>query len=118
MTAGRNQRVGAWGEQAAAAYLTVKGYQVVPRNLRTPHGEIDILAMHGNLSVFVEVKARTSARLGPPEIAVGPRKQAHMRAAAEFYAQQNAINHWRIDVIAVEKIDGQPRITHFENALS
>ena len=85
---------------------------------RTPHGEIDILARHDELWVFVEVKARTSGTLGPPEIAVGPRKQAHMRAAAEFYAQQNLIDHWRIDVIAVERIDGQPRITHFENALS
>jgi Holliday junction resolvase-like predicted endonuclease len=68
--------------------------------------------------VFVEVKARTSASLGPPEIAVGKRKQAHMLASADHYAQQNRIDHWRIDVIAVERTHGQPQITHFENAVA
>ena len=76
------------------------------------------MARQGESWVFVEVKARTSAKLGPPEIAVGPRKQAHMIACAEYHAQQNAIDHWRIDVIAVERTEGRPRITHFENALS
>lgn len=114
----RNQRIGAWGEDAAAAYLTANGYDVVGRNLRTPHGEIDILARHDDLWVFVEVKARTSTQLGPPEIAVGPRKRAHMIASAEYHAQQESIDHWRIDVIAVERRAGQARITHFENAVS
>lgn len=118
MTTSRNQRIGGWGEAEAAAYLHLHGYDVVARNVRTPHGEIDIIARQGELWIYVEVKARTSARLGPPEIAVGPRKQAHMVASAEFHAQHNAIDHWRIDVIAVERIDGRARITHFENALN
>jgi putative endonuclease len=118
MKKGRNQRIGAWGEDAAAAYLEANGYDVVARNVRTPHGEIDILAKLENLWVFVEVKARTSTTLGPPEIAVGPRKQAHMIASAEYYAQQNLIDHWRIDVIAVERGVGGARTTHFQNALS
>jgi putative endonuclease len=118
MTTGRNQRIGTWGENAAAAYLLAQRYAVVARNVRTPHGEIDIVAKQDGLWVFVEVKARTSSKLGPPEIAVGPRKQAHMIASAEYHAQQNSIDHWRIDVIAVERIEGRARITHFENALS
>ncbi|HET6846221.1 MAG TPA: YraN family protein [Anaerolineales bacterium] len=118
MPTGRNQRIGSWGEEQAAAYLQTHGYVVVARNVRTPHGEIDIIAQQAALWIFVEVKARTSARLGPPEIAVGPRKQAHMIASAEYHAQHNAIDHWRIDVIAVEKMDDQARITHFENAVT
>ncbi|HEY5983224.1 MAG TPA: YraN family protein [Anaerolineales bacterium] len=114
----RNQQVGRWGEDAAAEYLISKGYEIMGRNLRTPYGEIDILARREALSVFVEVKARTSRSLGPPEIAVGPRKQSHMIACAQHFAQQNGIDHWRIDVIAVERVHGQTRITHFENALS
>lgn len=115
---GRNQRIGAWGEELAAAFLEERGYQLVGRNIRTPHGEIDIIAKQQNLWVFVEVKARTSDAFGPPEIAVGPRKQAHMRASADHYAQVNDVDHWRIDVIAVERTEGQPRITHFQNAIS
>lgn len=118
MTTKHNQRIGKWGEDAAAAYLLTHSLEVVARNVRTPHGEIDIIARQGTLWIFVEVKARTSASLGPPEIAVGRRKGEHMIASAEYHAQQNSIDHWRIDVIAVERIEGRPRITHFENALS
>ena len=114
----RNQRLGSWGEQAAAEYLTQGGYEIQARNVRTPFGEIDLIAHKDESTIFVEVKARSSKSLGPPEMAVTPRKQAHMLACAEHYAQQNAIDHWHIDVIAVQVIDGKTEIVHFENAIS
>ncbi len=115
---GRNQKVGAWGESAAAAYLEKRGYAILARNLRTPYGEIDILAEKDGFLHFVEVKTRTTDTFGPPEIAVTPRKQEHMRAAAEYYAAEHGIEHWQIDVIAMEKRPGgAPVITHFENAI-
>jgi putative endonuclease len=113
----RNQRVGKWGEQAAADYLTAQGYEIMARNVRTPYGEIDLIAHKDDFTIFVEVKARTSSSLGPPEIAVTPRKRQHMVDCAEHYAQQNEIDHWQIDVIAVEEIAGKAKITHFENAI-
>jgi len=113
----RNQRVGQWGEQAAADFLAERGYQLVARNVRTPYGEIDLIASKDGLTIFVEVKARTTSRYGPPEVAVTPRKQAHMLACAEHYAQQNEIDHWQVDVISVEKAQGRSVITHFENAI-
>ena len=114
----RNQSVGRWGEQAAADFLCERGYELIDRNVRTPHGEIDLIVRKESITVFVEVKARTGKSFGPPEVAVTPRKQAHMLACADFYAQQNEIDHWQIDVIAVERVDGRTEITHFENALS
>jgi len=115
---GRNQRVGAWGENAAVEYLARHGYIVAARNLRTPYGEIDIVVEKDGITSFVEVKTRTSSSLGPPEIAVTPRKQEHMLSAAEHYAAEHEIDHWQIDVIAVEgKPGGKPVITHFENAI-
>jgi putative endonuclease len=114
----RKQSVGRWGEQAAADYLCQHGYEITARNLRTPYGEIDLVATREGITVFVEVKARTGTSFGPPEVAVTPRKQAHMLACAEYYAQQNEIDHWQIDVIAVERLSGKTAITHFENALS
>ncbi len=114
----RNQSIGRWGEQAAADYLCEHGYELVERNVRTPHGEIDLVARKDGITVFVEVKARTGLSYGPPEVAVTARKQAHMLASADYYAQQHEVDHWQIDVIAVQKTDGKVEIVHFENALS
>ena len=115
---GYNQKIGAWGESVAANYLEEHGYIVVARNVRTPHGEIDIVAEKDGITSFVEVKTRSSSKYGPPEIAVTPRKQEHMLASAEHYAQENEFDHWQIDVIAVKREhNGTPEIIHFENAL-
>jgi putative endonuclease len=112
------QKIGAWGENVAADYLEQQSYEVIARNVRTPYGEIDIVATKEGIISFVEVKTRTTSSYGPPEISVTPRKQEHMISAAEHYAQQNEIDHWQIDVIAVEGKPGkQPIITHFENAI-
>lgn len=113
-----NQRVGNWGEDAVAAYLAVRGYEIVTRNARTPYGEIDIVAKRDDIYVLVEVKTLTVSKHFFPEQNVTPRKREHMLAAGEYYAAENAIDHWQIDVIAVEgKVGLEPKITHFENAI-
>jgi putative endonuclease len=113
-----NQRIGKWGEDAVAAYLAGRGYEIITRNIRTPYGEIDIVAQQDDITIFVEVKSRTSNKMGLPEESVNSRKQARMLACAEHYAAENAIDHWQIDVISVEGKAGlEPKITHFENAI-
>lgn len=110
----RNQRVGQWGELAAAQFLENRGYTIKARSVRTPYGEIDLVVEKDGFAVFVEV----NINLGPPEISVTVKKQGHMLAAAEHYAAEMEIEHWQIDVVAVEgKIGSQPTITHFENAI-
>ncbi len=101
---------------------------MVGQNVRTPYGEIDLIARQPALSelgpetlVFVEVKTRASRSLGKPEISVGSRKKAHLLAAVQHYMQNQpqAGLDWRVDVVAVERFEGdQPVITHFENALT
>jgi putative endonuclease len=113
-----NQSVGKWGEDAVATYLSGHGYEILARNARTPYGEIDIVTKQGDITIFIEVKTLTSSRKFFPEQNVTPRKQAHMLACAEHYAMENSIDHWQIDVIAVEgKVGLEPKITHFENAI-
>ena len=115
------QALGRWGEAQAAEYLIARGYQILARNVRTPYGEIDLVAFYERMLVFVEVKTRTNTRYGYPEEAVNQAKQAHMQAAAEAYIQtlEETVGMWRLDVIAVlQRPHEQPEITHFENVLS
>ena len=98
-----NQRIGKWGEETAAEYLTQHNYEIIARNVRTPYGEIDIIARQGDVTIFVEVKTRTSNKMGLPEESITPRKRQHMLTAADHYAAENEIDHWQIDVIAIEE---------------
>jgi putative endonuclease len=131
------QALGVWGEDLAAAYLKRRGYAILERNARTPYGEIDLVARQfdpkaglgphgsagpGEVIVFVEVKTRRSTAYGPPEEAITSRKREHMLASAQAYMQAHPelVAHWRIDVVAIQRMPppSQPRITHFENAVS
>ncbi|NOH04240.1 MAG: YraN family protein [Chloroflexi bacterium] len=113
-----NRKVGAWGEEVAADWLAERGREIVARNVRTPYGEIDIVARQGDVTVFVEVKTLTASRDFLPEHQITARKREHMLNAAQHYASENGIDHWQIDVIAIEgKQGGKPVITHFENAI-
>jgi len=56
--------------------------------------------------------------MGLPEESITPRKREHMLASADHYAAKHEIDHWQIDVIAIEgKPDSKPTITYFENAI-
>ncbi len=110
------QRVGRWGEQAAAEYLEKQGYQILARNFRSSREEIDIVARQENALVFVEVKTRSSNRYGYPEHSVTPRKRQRILRAAETYILEHPeFRTWRVDVIAVEGETGKAKIVHFEN---
>ena len=112
------KEIGAWGETIAADWLTERGYQVIARNIRTPYGEVDIIAQQGDVTIFVEVKTLTSSENFFPETNITPRKQQHMLNTAQHYAAEHEIDHWQIDAIAVEgKPGSKPVITHFENVV-
>jgi putative endonuclease len=74
-------RTGLSAEARAAAYLMAKGYRILARRFRTPHGEIDLIAKRRNLIAFIEVKAR--ATLDEAAFAVTPRQQQRIIDAAQ-----------------------------------
>lgn len=116
----QKQTLGAWGEAIAAKYLEGLGYAILERNVRTAYGEIDLLASHEGVAVFVEVKTRSSKDFGFPEEAVHPTKQQHLLDSAEDYLQSHpeVTGDWRIDVISIQRGSGRtPEIVHFENAV-
>jgi putative endonuclease len=119
MSSSQRIKLGRWGEQIAADYLRNLGYTVLGTNLRTPFGEIDIVASQGKTLVFVEVKTRKSSALGLPEISITPKKFSHMLLSAQSYllGHSEATQDWRIDVISIrhQPEDQPPEIVQFEN---
>lgn len=55
------ERRGHRGEAVAAWWLRFHGWRILARRLRTPAGEIDLVARRGRTVAFVEVKARATA---------------------------------------------------------
>jgi len=101
------QRLGARGEDRAAAWYRAAGYDVVARNWRCPEGELDLVVGRPGELVFCEVKTRSSDRFGAPAEAVTIAKQRRLRMlAARFLADHvldagTAGRTIRFDVVAV-----------------
>lgn len=116
------QNLGHWGETVAADFLIQKGYQVLHRNERTAFGEIDLVARQDRVTVFVEVKTRTSLNYGYPEESITRQKRHHMIQAALAYLGDHPelAGDWRLDVIAIQGRKGgpPPEIVHYENAVN
>lgn len=74
-------------EDAASAALRAEGWDIRARRLRTPAGEIDILAERDGLLAIIEVKARPS--LAAAATALTPRQQARLLAAADLALIEN-----------------------------
>lgn len=81
MTAAR-QRLGARGEDRAAAWYRAQGYEVLARNWRCREGEIDLICARGTTVVVCEVKTRSSLAYGHPAEAVTVAKQRRLRVLA------------------------------------
>ncbi len=108
------------GEQLAAQYLQEKGLQIIEMNVRTPYGEVDLIAKDGESLVFVEVKTRTNNSFGHPETGVTAVKIKHLVDSAQAYLLEHEgyPADWRIDVVAIMKKSGaNPEIVWFKNAL-
>ena len=81
--------LGQEGEKLAVQYLKRLGYRIICRNYRCPLGEIDIIARHGGVLVFVEVKSRSSQTFGSPGMAVTLAKQRKLSQVAWHYLQDH-----------------------------
>lgn len=113
----KNLELGRRGEQIAVRHLVRQGYTILETNWRFSRAEIDIIAMHDQILVFVEVKTRSTAFFGAPELAVTNHKKNLMIDAANAYMIQ--INHdWeiRFDIISIILENEPPTLQHFQDA--
>ena len=118
---GRNNIVGAWGEELASVYLQKKKYRIVAVNYRCRFGEIDLIARNAKYLVFVEVKLRRSADFARAAEHVDYYKQNKIRTTAELYLSENPTElQPRFDVIEIYAPEGErtkkPVIYHLEDA--
>ncbi len=91
------------GEDAAARYLSRHGLTVVERNVRLPHGEIDLVCRDGRAWVFVEVKGRHAEWGDPAATAVTAQKRRRLMRLAQHYLKWRNLGEppCRFDVVAV-----------------
>lgn len=103
----QNRDTGRRGEDIATQWLEQKGYDVLHRNWRFRHWEVDIIASRGNRLHFIEVKTRSGLRWGRPEESITKEKMMNLRHAAEEY--QYLYPEWKyvqFDVIAITLLNG------------
>lgn len=120
-------RVGHFGEQLAARFLTENGYRLVLANFKVPvgrnqrgvsvSGEIDLIALDGDTLCFVEVKTRSSDKFASPLAAVDLRKQRQITRTARVYRKVFHLQNvkFRFDVVSIVLNEGRaPAIEVFK----
>jgi putative endonuclease len=118
-TSDPRHQFGQASEMQAEQFLLAKGYRILDRNVRTPLGELDLVAEDQGVVVFVEVKGRATEAFGGALLAVDHRKRVKLtKLAAQYLARR----HWsdktcRFDVVLVQgRPSDQGRIEHLQNA--
>ena len=121
------QDIGRLGEDLACVFLTECGFAIRERNFRTKFGEIDVIASlkadvsrvstdgEAEVTVFVEVKTRTSSSFGTPDEAFDRRKRRRFERAAQCYLSDHPeVCDWRIDFIGI-MLDWNGRMIYREH---
>ena len=118
MSDDRRQILGELGETLACDELRRRGYAILERRYRTRYGEIDIVARHGDVLVFVEVKARMGEAFGSGAEAVTAYKQRRVaQMAADFLVRRRLHDRpCRFDVVSIAVGEGAPHIEVFAGA--
>lgn len=104
-----SQNKGQAYEEAVGHWLTARGLQLICRNYRCRHGEIDLVMRQAQTLVFVEVRYRQNRRHGGALASVTAAKQRKIRMTAQHYLAAQQLNEsrqsCRFDVVAID--DGE-----------
>jgi putative endonuclease len=99
MNRARREAQGRRGEWLADWFLRLKGWRILARRVKTPRGEIDLIARRGRVVAFVEVKWRVSAV--ERDLSLDAHRLRRVAAAAEAVAHRyvRAGDDLRIDAV-------------------
>ena len=109
-----HNELGKWGEDKASEFLQLNGYQIIERDWKSGHHDLDIIAKDGSTLVIVEVKTRRSRLFGDPEEAVDYKKRQSLQSAINHYVKSHRCSRQvRFDIISiVGTIGTKPEIDH------
>lgn len=97
------RRLGSAAEDRAADYLIQNGYTIIRRGFKSKRGEIDLVAMHGEVLVIVEVKERLKAGYVAEESVTALKARRLASAADEFIRANGELEREiRFDLICID----------------
>ena len=106
-------------EQHAADHLERQGFEIIDRNWRNRWCELDIVATHGSIVHFVEVKYRASAAFGLPAEYINYDKSRRLiRAALAWNQAHRHAGAYQIDIISLTGDLDRPAVELLPNAVS
>jgi len=112
-----SQDLGKLGESLAENYLSLKGFQIIDRNVRFKKWEVDLIAEHLGKLIMIEVKSRQTGLIGEPWRAVTRSKQRQIIKVADHYLKQRLIEkEVRFDVVSVIHNTFATQIEHIPDA--
>ena len=112
-----HNNLGRLGKNIAKDFLKQKGFIIIALNWRHLHYEIDIVARHQNILVFVEVKTRSTFKYGFPDESIDHKKENRLREAAEIYIEQKDLhNEIRFDIVSIVKNNFEEKVYHITDA--
>ena len=76
-------------EDAAALWLEEHGWKVLERNVRQRFGEIDIVAVKGDLLGIVEVRSHSGPWLDSALETINARKRDKLRRLGDWYLERH-----------------------------
>lgn len=101
-------------EFCAEKLLKSKGFKIIGKRMRTPYGEIDILAQHGSDIVAVEVKQRRTLDLAKASISFRQQKRILNALMHIMSNRDDSFENYRIDVVCLDAVG---RYEYIENAV-
>lgn len=112
-----HNQLGVKGEDAAVEFLQQNGHTILTRNYKHGKCEIDIISTEDGITVFSEVKTRSTDYFGYPEEAVDKKKRKKIRRAAEEYMFENKLDTAvRFDIISIINLNSQLKVYHIKDA--
>jgi len=111
------KRTGNTGEALARIFLQKKGYAIETTNFRHRRAEVDIVASHDNILIFIEVKTRTTLTFGDPSRFFTYPQQRRISRVASAYMELTSYD-WeiRFDLIAIHlRSRDDYTLTHYED---
>lgn len=112
----RKREIGDFGEEITSKYLEKNGYRILDRNYSKPFGEIDIIAIKGDVISFVEVKTRKSDDFAYAAEAVDFYKQERIKRASQAFLMERKLTDFFISFDISEVYLDTRKINYIENA--